>query len=244
MTLFRHVIDHLLSARIVPVLVAINLAVFLYQQSLSEHEELLFALRHAAVPRAYFDPAWAIGNGLAPTDYTRFIAASFMHHGWPHFLLNMLTLLVFGPPVEARLGHVQFLVLYLGCAVLASVAHVYFNPASQLPVMGASGAIAGLISTYAATSPPARSLAALLLAAAWFIIQVRHGVSELLSPGINDGGIAWWAHIGGFLAGLVMLIVLAPFRRRRGDEPAPAAETSQPESAPARERDWEQGPWG
>jgi membrane associated rhomboid family serine protease len=240
MTLFRHVIDHFIPARIILGLVVINLAVFLYQQNLSEHEELLFALRHAAVPRAYFDPAWAIENGLAPTDYTRFIAASFMHHGWPHFLLNMLTLLVFGPPVEARLGHAPFLVLYLGCAVLASVAHVYFNPTSQLPVMGASGAIAGLISAYAATSPPARSLAALLLAAAWFIIQVRHGVTELLSPNVNDGGIAWWAHIGGFLAGLVMLIVLGPFRRRGGDEPA--AKTTQPE--PARKQDWEQGPWG
>ncbi len=237
MTLFRPVIDHFIPARIIFALVVINLAVFLYQQNLSEHDELLFALRHAAVPRAYFDPAWAIENGLAPTDYTRFIAASFMHHGWPHFLLNMLTLLVFGPPVEKRLGHMQFLVLYLGCAVLASTAHVFFNPTSQLPVMGASGAIAGLISAYAATSPPARSVAALLLAAAWFLIQVRHGVSELLSPSTSDGGIAWWAHIGGFLGGLLMLIVLAPFRRRSNGKPDP-----QPE--PPRPPDWDKGPWG
>jgi membrane associated rhomboid family serine protease len=242
MTILRQVMGYILPARMVLALLAVNLAVFAYQQTLPGSVELLFARQHGAVPRAFFDPAWAIADGLPPGSYTTFLTASFLHHGWAHFLLNMVTLTVFGPAVEARIGHLPMLLLYAGCAVAASAAHVYFNANSQLPVLGASGAIAGLVSAFAATAPRARSAAALLLATAWFAVQVRHGVTELYTPNAEDGGVAWWAHIGGFLAGLALLVVLAPFRPRNVLGNAAGPVTPPPEMRA--HQDWDRGPWG
>src|SRR5579883_907803 len=137
-------------------IILINAVVFLYQYSLSPQESYYFSLEHALVPRRYFDPAWASAAGLNPHDYFPFIEGTFMHGGWWHIILNMWTLFIFGSSLEGRIGRLQFLSFYLLCGVIASLAHAYFNRDSTVPALGASGAIAGVLSAYATTFPRAK----------------------------------------------------------------------------------------
>jgi membrane associated rhomboid family serine protease len=176
------------------------------------------------VPRRYFFPSWGEFNALSPLDLTPFITNAFLHGGWLHIILNLWTLFIFGPALEDRLGRARFLALYLLSGLAASVTHAVFNAASPVPVLGASGAIAGVIAAFAVRFPYAWvrvivpilfiplffSIPALLFAGIWFFMQVFQGASELVSPFASAGGIAWWAHIGGFIAGLVLLPLLEP----------------------------------
>jgi membrane associated rhomboid family serine protease len=142
----------------------------------------------------------------------------------------MWTLYIFGPALEDRLGTARFVALYLLSGLAASVTHAVFNASSQVPVLGASGAIAGVIAAYALRFPFAWvrvvvpivfiplifSIPAMLFAGIWFFLQVLQGTGELLSPYAGAAGIAWWAHIGGFMAGLVLLpLLLEPSGSRR-----------------------------
>jgi membrane associated rhomboid family serine protease len=170
-----------------------------------------------------------------------FLTASFLHGGWLHIIFNMWTLFIFGSTLEGRMGSIQFLIFYLCCAVASIYAHGYFNPTSEAPVIGASGAIAGVIGAYALRFPTARitllvpiiiiplifSIPALVYAALWFGFQLLQGAWEALAPSMG-GGIAWWAHIGGFIAGLVLLPVFLLFA------PTPRSRTPTP---------WHRGPW-
>jgi membrane associated rhomboid family serine protease len=206
---------------IVYVLIAANAAMFLYQISLGERAGQVFLYEHALVPLRYDNPQWALYQGLPPDDYLPFVTSFFMHGGWLHILFNMWTLYIFGSSVESRYGSIAFLVFYLICGVAANLAHVYFNQSSPIPVLGASGAVAGIICAYAVTFPKARlllvipiiiiplflELPALTFVALWFGLQVLQGAGEMLQPSMG-GGIAWWAHIGGFLAGIVLLPLL------------------------------------
>jgi membrane associated rhomboid family serine protease len=147
----------------------------------------------------------------------------FLHGGWLHLILNMWVLWLFGPTVEDRLGAGRFLLFYLATGVIASATHVAFNPTSEVPTLGASGAIAGILGAYLRMFPFARvvvvvpvivipfffEVPAIVFVGLWFFMQLLQGAVELLAP---DGGvgIAWWAHVGGFLAGLL----LAPVVRR------------------------------
>jgi rhomboid family protein len=211
-------------AIVVWVIIAANAAAFLYQLGLSEPDQQAFLYQHALVPRRYFFPAWAAYNGLSPLDFTPFLTNTFLHGGWLHIILNLWTLYIFGPALEDRLGPARFLVLYLLAGIAASVTHAAFNAASPVPVLGASGAIAGVIAAYAVRFPYAWvrvivpilfiplffSIPALVFAGLWFFIQVWQGASELLTPFAAAAGIAWWAHIGGFIAGWVLLPLLEP----------------------------------
>jgi membrane associated rhomboid family serine protease len=128
---------------------------------------------------------------------------------------------VFGPTVEDRLGHGTYLVFYVACGTAAALAHVVFNPTSTVPALGASGAIAGVLGCYVRLFPLARLIVlvpiifiplffevpALVFVGIWFILQVLQGTAELFMPS-SGGGVAWWAHIGGFLAGLALGPVL------------------------------------
>jgi membrane associated rhomboid family serine protease len=205
-------------------IIAANAAAFLFQLTLSEGELQWFLYQHALVPRRYFFPSWGEFNGLSPLDLIPFITNTFLHGGWLHIILNLWTLFIFGPALEDRLGRARFLALYLLSGLAASVTHAVFNAASPVPVLGASGAIAGVIAAYAVRFPYAWvrvivpilfiplffSIPALLFAGIWFFIQVFQGASELVSPFASASGIAWWAHIGGFVAGLVLLPLLEP----------------------------------
>jgi membrane associated rhomboid family serine protease len=208
---------------IVMTIIALNVAAFLYQLSLDPQALQLFIYEHALVPARYFRPSWAWETGLSPTDLTPFVTNTFMHGGFLHIILNLWTLYIFGPALEDRLGPVRFLALYLASGVIASLTHAIFNAASPYPLLGASGAIAGVIAAYAVRFPYAWvrvlvivviiplffSVPALLFAGLWFVMQVVQGASDLFNP-FASSGIAWWAHIGGFIAGVFMLRLLEP----------------------------------
>src|SRR5262249_51663983 len=177
-------------------IIAVNVAAFLYELGLSAPELQAFYLRHALVPLRYFSPSFARELGLSPTDLTPFITNIFLHGGWLHIIFNLWTLYIFGPALEDRLGAVRFLVLYLLAGIAASATHALFNAASPMPVLGASGAIAGIIAAYAVRFPHAWvqalvpilfiplffSIPALLFAGIWFFTQVVQGTTELFMP--------------------------------------------------------------
>ncbi len=199
-------------------IILINAIVFLYQESLGASGAYAFSFHYALVPRRYFDSAWAHLEGLNPHDYLPFIAGTFMHGGWWHIILNMWTLFIFGASLEGRIGRLGFLSFYLACGAIASLAHAYFNMDSTVPALGASGAIAGVLGAYAITFPKAKitililiviiplffKIPALGYALIWFGFQFIEGFVNLGSQGMG-GGIAWWAHIGGFAAGMVLI---------------------------------------
>ena len=196
-------------------IIIINIGVFLYQEALAPRAAYEFSRHYALIPRRYFDPVWAHIHGLNPHDYLPFITGTFMHGGWWHIVLNMWTLFIFGASLEGRIGRLGFLSFYLACGFIASFAHAYFNMGSAVPALGASGAIAGVLGAYAATFPKAKvtililiviipfffKVPALAYALVWFGFQFLAGFVHLASDGMGSG-IAWWAHIGGFLAGL------------------------------------------
>ena len=205
-------------------IIGLNIAAFLYQLGLSAPELKYFLYQHALVPRRYFSPGWGNMVGLSPTDFSPLLTNTFLHGGWLHIILNMWTLYIFGPALEDRLGSVRFGILYLLAGVAASATHALFNPASVVPALGASGAIAGVIAAYAVRFPYAWvrilvpilfiplffSIPAVAFAGIWFLMQLIQGTSELFSPWQMGGGIAWWAHIGGFIAGWLLLGLLDP----------------------------------
>jgi len=157
-----------------------------------------------------------------------FIASMFLHGGWLHLIGNMWYLWIFGDNVEDRLGHVRFLLFYLLCGIGAGIAHTLLNPASRIPSIGASGAIAGVLGAYFVTFPFAKVLTvvpilffvqileipAILVLGLWFLMQFLYGTASLaVATSANTGGVAWWAHVGGFLIGIVLLRLMG--RRSR-----------------------------
>lgn len=164
--------------------------------------------------------------------YASLVTALFLHGGWLHLLGNMWFLWIFGDNVEDRLGHFTFAAFYLGGGVLANLCHGWTDPHSAVPVIGASGAVAAVLGGYAITWPWARirslvllvvfftvvELPALMVLGFWFLTQLLEA-SHALELGM-DGGVAWWAHVGGFLAGMAMMPLLdgkARGRRARID---------------------------
>jgi len=203
-------------------LIVINCIVFLYEVSLTPDELELFLSRFALIPARYFDAA-AVAPPRGLVDYLPFMTNMFLHGGWLHLILNMWTLWIFGAAVEDRLGAGAYLVFYLAVGVIASVAHALLNPSSMVPALGASGAIAGVIGCYVRFFPLARlivvvpilflplffEIPAVFFVGFWFLMQVLQGTAELLAPS-GGAGVAWWAHVGGFIAGFL----LAPAVRR------------------------------
>jgi len=156
-------------------------------------------------------------------------AAMFLHGGWLHLLGNMLFLFVFGRSIEDRFGHLKFLAIYFLAGLGGNLLHILLNPASRVPTIGASGAIAGILGAYFLTFPAARittliplffffwtvELPALFLLGYWFLIQFFTGFQMLAIQAATGGGVAWWGHVGGFLTGLVLALTLQPRTRRR-----------------------------
>jgi membrane associated rhomboid family serine protease len=166
----------------------------------------------------------ALGGSFIPL-----LAALFLHGGWLHLLGNMLFLFVFGRSIEDRFGHLKFLAMYLLAGLGGNLLHILLNPASRVPTIGASGAIAGILGAYFVTFPAARittliplfiffwtvELPALLLLGYWFLIQFFTGFQMLAIQSATGGGVAWWGHVGGFLVGLLLALVFQPRSRRR-----------------------------
>jgi membrane associated rhomboid family serine protease len=194
-------------------LIALNLAVFVYQfLSLSPVENQLFVHRHGVVPLFLL-------SGYGPSLST-LVSSMFLHGGFGHLVSNMWFLHIFGDNVEDALGHARFALFYVCCGIAAALAHAYIEPQSQLPMVGASGAISGLLGGYLLIFPRARVLTwlliflvevpAFLFILVWFGMQVSSGFGSLGSA--TNEGVAFFAHVGGFVAGFVWLLLFGPAR--------------------------------
>ncbi len=191
----------------------------------SGEEDVVLRLSHGASRNIAVElpPAWV-------PEWLTMLTCTFLHGSWLHLLGNLWILWIFGDNVEERFGRLRYLAFYLGCGVLASVTHYFSEPHSPVPTVGASGAIAGVMGAYLLLYPHARVLTliplGILLHTAvvpawvflglWFALQLLQGLVTLGGEAV--GGVAWWAHIGGFVAGLAFASVQ---KRRDRLRPAP-----------------------
>jgi membrane associated rhomboid family serine protease len=212
-------VSDVIPSRTVPVvtigLIVVNALVFLYMLTLPGVMLEGFVAAYAVVP-AWFS---------VPTVFT----SQFLHAGWMHIIGNMLYLWIFGDNVEDRLGHVRYLVFYLGAGAVAAILQVLFNPFSAVPMLGASGAIAGVMGAYFVLYPQSRVLTAIFVLiffdlveipavfflGIWFLMQLLSGVGSLGVSNAAGGGTAFWAHVGGFVMGVAVGLVLRARDRRR-----------------------------
>jgi membrane associated rhomboid family serine protease len=216
-------------------LIAVNIYVFTQQLMVTDPEA--FFQQYGLVPANYpsLFSADASAAAAAPSwPLLPFITAMFLHGGLWHLLGNMLSLFVFGPNVEDRFGRVRFLVFYLACGLAASLTQIGFSIGSEIPIVGASGAIAGVMGAFFVMFPKARvvcvipiiiiplivRIPAFFFLLFWIGMNVINAVSEIqLSPkGTESAGVAWWAHIGGFAIGIIYAIVLAKNKPPKSDD--------------------------
>jgi membrane associated rhomboid family serine protease len=193
-------------------LIAANIAVFAYQVTLPVRAAKPFLMAYADVPSRL--PALFAGHATAAQALLPLITSMFLHGGILHLLGNMLFLWIFGDNVEDFFGHFGYLLFYFVCGIVASLAHDFSDLSSQLPALGASGAISGVMGAYLVLFPRARVLTlvfifllpipAVILLGWWFILQFLGGLS---TAGMRAaGGVAWWAHVGGFLMGVILTL--------------------------------------
>src|SRR5262245_16079884 len=209
-----------IPSRTVPFLtisiIVLNALAWFYELGLPREELPVFLRQYGVVP-AYFAPA-------------TLISSMFLHGSWSHVLVNMWYLWIFGDNVEDRMGHGRFLVFYLLCGIVAALGQVAIDPESTLPTIGASGAIAGVMGAYFVLYPHSRvltviplififmrvvELPAIVLLGFWFLMQLYNAGSVAATAGTHgSGGVAFMAHVAGFLAGVVGVFV---FRKRQPD---------------------------
>lgn len=238
-------------------LILANAAVFLYQIDLSPRAEAHFLFTYALVPAVYGNPDLARHAGLDPTNYWPLLTNTFMHGGWLHLIFNMWTLWLFGAPVEGRMRPVRFLAFYLLCGLVGSLGHLLANLESTVPALGASGAIAGLLGGYARLFPGAKvtlifpiviipfifSVPAIVFTGVWFALQVWQGM-DAMNAASGAGGIAWWAHIAGFLAGLALVAAMGG-KPWQTPPPPPRSRLITPSGLRLRQGPWSRRrPWG
>ncbi|MDR5675140.1 MAG: rhomboid family intramembrane serine protease [Armatimonadota bacterium] len=201
-------------------ILAASVLVFLYEVGLPPDELAEFFRTFGVVPARLLGP---------DPPYFTLVTSMFLHGGWLHLLGNMLYLWIFGNNVEDAMGHGRFAVFYLLSGLAAAGLQVAFQPASSVPMVGASGAIAGVLGAYLVLFPHARILAlvplgfftqlaevpAVLFLPLWFLLQLVYGLASLGAPAQVGGGVAFWAHVGGFVAGVVLVRWFVPRRWRR-----------------------------
>ena len=210
-------------------LIALNVLGFLWELSLGRNLD-------RGIVQVAFIPArfWIAGHW--PFDVFTIVASMFLHGGFLHIGSNMLYLWIFGDNVEDRLGKGRYLLFYLACGVAATLAHAFFSSGSRIPAIGASGAIAGVLGAYLLLYPHARvmtiipifffitvrEIPAVIILGLWFVLQIFSGVGSLGVPDAqNMGGVAYFAHIGGFVAGMILIVLLGGMRRARRPQPPP-----------------------
>jgi membrane associated rhomboid family serine protease len=216
-------------------LIAANIAVFVYELTLPSAQSNCFTLaysldpaaltRHVAVPAAYAAQCHGSMYALPPAWLTIF-TGMFLHASILHIAGNMIFLFVFGDNVEDRFGHLGYLAFYLVCGVAAALAQTAVMPSADIPTLGASGAIAGVLGAYLLLFPRARvrtliflgiiffftTLSAALLILLWFLLQLLDGYLTLNSASASSvGGVAYFAHVGGFAVGFLITLLLKPF---------------------------------
>ena len=200
-------------------LIAANIFVFILQWLAGSNQEALI-YQFALIPSSFT-------SGVGLGDITDIFTSMFMHAGLAHLGGNMLYLWIFGDNVEDSMGHGRFILFYLAGGLVASLAHIFTNPGSQIPTVGASGAIAAVLGAYLVLYPNSRVLTiiplgfflritlipAAIVLGLWFVLQLFSGVLSMGGPDV--GGVAFWAHIGGFVAGVILAKVFA--RKRYQD---------------------------
>ncbi len=205
-------------------IIAINAAIFLRELALGPHLQD-FLLNYSILPARYTNAQVASFFTLKEQVFA-FFSSMFLHGGWIHLLGNMWTLWIFGDNVEDRLGRLRYIGLYLASGIAAALLHIFTNAGSLIPTIGASGAIAGVMGAYFRFYPSARVetlippfffgptfvLPAVLFLGWWFLLQFFNGALSLGARGPGFNGVAWWAHVGGFLFGF--LVCLGARRRR------------------------------
>jgi membrane associated rhomboid family serine protease len=199
-------------------IIAVNVFVFLYQFWLDQYSGNAFIATYGLVP-----------DRMSTSDL---LTSMFLHGGWMHLIGNMWFLWIYGDNVEDVLGHGKFLVFYLLCGIAAALVHVMSSPYSRVPTVGASGAIAGVMGAYVVKFPHSRiltlvpifvffttmELPAVVILVYWFVLQIFSGLGSIGYSNVSRGGIAWWAHAGGFLAGMILINIMGArerFRHRR-----------------------------
>jgi membrane associated rhomboid family serine protease len=210
------------------VLIVINLVVFLHQVSLPPAQAEAFVRVYGLVPMkvqlALAGRHYSLADALLPL-----FTCMFLHGGWLHIIGNMWFLWIFGGNVEDRLGSLGYLVFYLLCGIASGVLQTIFSWGSHLPAIGASGAISGILGAYIVFFPSSRILTlvplfiiwftwqipALVFIGLWFLLQFMGGIGSLNNPrAASLGGVAWWAHVGGFLTGMLLARAIKPAERR------------------------------
>jgi len=206
------------------ILLLLNGAIFVFEISIPKDllQQLFYLF--GVVPARYSSPQWATIHGLPFDHYLSFLTNMFLHGGWLHILGNMWFLYLFGSRVEDQMGHFRFVIFYFLSGIGANVINFVVNIHSMIPEFGASGAIAGVMGAYIVMFPRARiltlipiffypffvELSAFFYIGYWFVLQLFSGTLSLTLQN-TQGGVAWWAHIGGFALG----IALVPFLRKK-----------------------------
>jgi membrane associated rhomboid family serine protease len=204
-------------------IIVVNVLVFLHERQLGPHLEQMLD-SYAIIPAHYTVPDIAREFTIYQQIFS-FFSSMFLHGGWLHLLGNMWTLWIFGDNVEDRIGRANYIFLYFACGVAAGLMHVFTNATSQVPTIGASGAIAGIMGAYFRFYPGARvetlippffifPLPAALFLGWWFLLQFFNGAMSLGSSN-QFSGIAWWAHVGGFAFGFAVCLLAKKEKPRR-----------------------------
>jgi membrane associated rhomboid family serine protease len=205
-------------------LIALNLLIYLFQSTLDQRSYILFLTEFGEVPAhvaAFLAGShhYTLAQIIAP-----FFTSMFVHGGWMHVIGNMWFLFIFGDNIEDYLGHFKYLVFYLLSGLIAMATQVAMYPHSNVPAVGASGAIAGVLGAYFIVYPRARVLTwffvfvlylpAWIVLGEWFALQFLASASTLSAAGRDVGGVAVWAHVGGFVAGMLMVKMFSERPRR------------------------------
>ena len=190
-------------------LIVVNILVFLYEFSLDAYSQNAFISTYGLVPDRF--------------SYVNLLTSMFLHGGWMHVLGNMWFLWIFGDNIEDILGHGKYLLFYLLCGVAAAYTQVLMNPVSRVPMVGASGAIAGVMGAYLIKFPQSRiytlvfyffittlEVPAWVMLIYWFVIQLFSGVGSIGYSQVSQGGTAFFAHVGGFITGIALVNLLRP----------------------------------
>jgi len=203
-------------------IIALNLMIFFLESALSPRDLQSLVSIFGLVPYRFL-------TNLGATELITVFTSMFLHGGWFHVISNMWALYIFGDNIEDRLGRWRYILFYLVSGIAAALAHILVQPTSKVPVIGASGALSGVMGAYMVLFPRSRvitlvpmfifpwfmEIPAAIFIGLWFLSQLFSGMLALSIPMVYGtyGGVAWWAHIGGFVAGIVLGRLLA--RRRR-----------------------------
>ncbi|MBS4050886.1 MAG: rhomboid family intramembrane serine protease [Methylomonas sp.] len=198
---------------IMAVCIGVYLLMLLMPDAMAQH----FLYKYGMVPLRYTNPTWSKHFGLPPDYYFSFLSSLFLHGGWVHLLVNMMFMWIFADNIEDLMGHKRFAAFYLICGLLATYIQWYFSQNLVVPVVGASGAIAGVLGAYFFRFPYARvvimvpilffplffEIPAIAFLGVWVILQLQEISTAAMFPGLG-GSSAWWAHLGGFAVGALI----------------------------------------